>query len=237
MSSSEGPANGIGEVAAWLGVPAASVATLDPELRHALARRLEESDRLTEALELQSELATRVRSLVRYLHDQARIDPLTGLANRRAIEERLTEEGDRTDRYSHPVAIFVLDIDGLGAVNHQLGRHAGDALLREVAARLRWAVRSTDYVGRLGGDEFVVICPQTEEPAAASLAPALARRLGGGKVPEYHQVGISVSVGWAVRVAGVSEDSIDVLRKADQRLAAQRTESAAEMRGRPVDRR
>jgi diguanylate cyclase (GGDEF)-like protein len=225
----------VDELAAWLGLPASSIAALDGDLRDSLAERFAESQRLTEALSLQNELTRRVRSLVTYLHDQARIDPLTGLGNRRAIEDRLREEGERTDRYADPVAIFVLDIDGLGVVNRQLGRHAGDAMLRELAARLRWAVRSTDYVGRLGGDEFVVICPNTEETQASRLAPALARRLGGGAVPEYQQVGISVSVGWAIRLAGATEDSIDVLRAADRRLAAQRAARTADVRGREVE--
>lgn len=215
----------IKDVAAWLGVPASAVKSLPPSVREGLVVRLAETADLADTVSLHDELNDRVRSLINRLQREARTDTLTGLANRRAIEERLQEETERTDRYRRPMAVFVVDVDGLKSVNDRFGHAAGDALLRELAVRLRWAVRSTDYIGRVGGDEFVVICPETDSDTAAILAEALALRAKRGPVPDYDDVSISVSVGWAVRSPGDDEEAIAVLGAADARLYAGREQT------------
>ena len=88
---------------------------------------------------------------------QATHDPLTGLANRVLLEDRLTQAMARARRQDRLLAVCVLDLDDFKAVNDRLGHEAGDELLQEIARRLEHAVRADDTVARLGGDEFVVL--------------------------------------------------------------------------------
>jgi diguanylate cyclase (GGDEF)-like protein/PAS domain S-box-containing protein len=97
-------------------------------------------------------------------------DPLTGLANRRLLDELLTAALARTARSGTCLVVSFLDLDGFKAINDDYGHTIGDAVLEEVGRRLRAAVREEDIIARIGGDEFVVVqeCPpdQTDAPAA-----------------------------------------------------------------------
>jgi len=86
-------------------------------------------------------------------------DPVTGLANRTGLEQAVAREQARRQRYGHAVTVIVCDVDGLKTVNDRSGHEAGDALLRQVADRLRAATRASDVLGRLGGDEFLLVLP------------------------------------------------------------------------------
>ena len=87
----------------------------------------------------------------------ARVDPLTGLPNRRQFDERLYDAMARTRRTEIPIALMFLDIDHFKQINDTLGHGAGDIVLQEFAARLKAQVRTTDAVARLAGDEFVIL--------------------------------------------------------------------------------
>ncbi len=100
---------------------------------------------------------TGARASADALASLARSDALTGLANRRHVEEELDAARARAVRSKEPLALLYLDLDGFKTINDTLGHSAGDRVLVNVAARLRSKVRETDLVGRLGGDEFVVI--------------------------------------------------------------------------------
>jgi diguanylate cyclase (GGDEF)-like protein/PAS domain S-box-containing protein len=97
-------------------------------------------------------------------------DALTGLANRRLLDELLTIALARTSRSGTSLVVSYLDLDGFKAINDEHGHAVGDAVLEEVGRRLRAAVRDADVIARVGGDEFVVVqeCPpdQTERAAA-----------------------------------------------------------------------
>ena len=97
-------------------------------------------------------------------------DPLTGLANRRLYDRRLREELARVDRYNQPLALMLLDLDGLKSVNDAGGHEAGDNALRAVARTLQHTCRSTDLAARIGGDEFIVLAPNITESEAYTLA-------------------------------------------------------------------
>jgi diguanylate cyclase (GGDEF)-like protein len=97
-------------------------------------------------------------------------DPLTGIANRRGLGERIEYEVTRHARLSHKFTVVVIDLDGFKLVNDRFGHHAGDELLRDVAASMREAVRDQDTVARLGGDEFCVLAPETGRDGGEYLA-------------------------------------------------------------------
>src|SRR5439155_19685259 len=102
-------------------------------------------------------------------------DVLTGLANRAAITQKIEDAAARQRRSGEPFSVLLLDLDRFKQVNDTLGHPAGDALLREAAARLRAALRETDVLGRLGGDWFAII--QTDAVNQRHAASAFAARI------------------------------------------------------------
>jgi two-component system cell cycle response regulator len=102
-------------------------------------------------------------------------DALTEVANRRLLDQRLTEEFARARRYKHPLTCVVVDIDHFKAVNDTHGHTIGDLVLVEVAQAIKASTRATDLVGRFGGEEFVVLAPET--PLEANAAGILAERI------------------------------------------------------------
>ena len=150
-------------------------------------------------------LSAVVLGLVRMLRSTARVDPLTGLANRRMWDERLEEEMERSARSGAALSVVMADLDAFKAVNDAGGHEAGDRLLQDLARAWQAAVRGGgDFLARLGGDEFGLLAPGTDEIAAHGLARRLAET-----TPE----GVSASVGVATwdRVEGAS----DLVRRAD----------------------
>jgi diguanylate cyclase (GGDEF)-like protein len=122
-------------------------------------------------------------------------DPLTGLANRRALDERLGYEIARHARHGEPFTVLALDLDGFKAVNDRFGHDAGDELLCDAAAALVDVVRAQDTVVRLGGDEFCVLAPQTGAASAEHLVDRVRGALGGVTAGLS---GLSASAGVAV---------------------------------------
>lgn len=115
----------------------------------------------------------------RRLEELVRADPLTGVGNRRLLDERLRYEVRRHERTRRGLALLVLDLNGFKAINDQLGHHAGDEILRQVAARLSAGVREQDTVARAGGDEFCVLLPETGARDAHQLVAKLHAALDG----------------------------------------------------------
>jgi diguanylate cyclase (GGDEF)-like protein/PAS domain S-box-containing protein len=155
-------------------------------------------------------------------------DPGTGLANRRAIEDHLRATLSRDDPTSSPLAVLMCDLDDFKAINDAHGHAVGDAVLREVAARLRAAVRRSDVVGRLGGDEFVVLCSLDDGRAALDqVAARVVTDLGAPFVVQGHEVRLGCSVGAALSGAEGAEGP-ELLHAAD--LALLRAKAAGKGR-------
>lgn len=145
----------------------------------------------------------------------AQNDPLTGLANRALLVDRLETAIARADRHRSKLALLFLDLDRFKQVNDRLGHDAGDLLLKETAERLRTAVREADTVARLGGDEFVMIL---EDLASAKDAGRVAGQVGDAINRPYvihgEECAVSPSIGIAV-YPDVAASASELMRAAD----------------------
>lgn len=123
-----------------------------------------------------SELLARVRvgsrvvKYQRHLEHQSHVDALTGLYNRRALEEKFQEEFERAKRYSHALSVLILDIDNFKTINDTYGHHGGDTALVRIAEILREKTRQSDFSARFGGEEFVLVLPETDQENAHQVA-------------------------------------------------------------------
>lgn len=158
-------------------------------------------------------LRSSLKRLVGELTDRARVDSLTGLLNRHALEERALVEFARSRREGRPVALLVCDVDDFKTINDTLGHPAGDQVLRRVAGVLSGETRQVDAVARVGGDEFALLLPGADALNATATASRLrlAIRHSAGAAP----LRLTASVGVAV---GPHEgDSLDELWQAADR--------------------
>ncbi|MCC5855769.1 MAG: diguanylate cyclase [Idiomarina sp.] len=131
------------------------------------------------------------------LAEQAQLDPLTELPSRRLLDNRLRQRGGvlSTDK----LAMLFIDLDDLKTVNDRFGHRVGDALLVEVAQRIRASLRSTDYAARLGGDEFIItLSPVQNESQVIEVAQKLIAAINQPVQVDEHEVTTGVSVGVAI---------------------------------------
>ncbi len=145
-----------------------------------------------------------------------RQDPLTGIANRLAYEERLQQEFVRWKRFSHPLTLLVWDIDHFKQVNDDHGHAVGDAVLRKVAQQLASCLRITDFVARFGGEEFVMLLPGADVSAALHLADQIRRQIAESADQGDDCVPVTISCGASSFEPGDSLQS--VFKRADQAL-------------------
>jgi diguanylate cyclase (GGDEF)-like protein len=132
-------------------------------------------------------------------------DPLTGLLNRRYIEERLAEEVNRADRSGDPMSFMMIDVDEFKSYNDRYGHPAGDEALKIVGQILRENLRGADVAARYGGEEFSVLLPETSVEESRTIAERIRRHVEETKFPRRK---VTVSIGIASLggdVAGVKE--------------------------------
>jgi diguanylate cyclase (GGDEF)-like protein len=151
----------------------------------------------------------------------AHTDSLTDALNRRGFSEAVERELARARRYDSPFVLAYFDVRGLKRLNDSAGHHAGDRLLREVAALLKDSAREADVVGRIGGDEFALLL--TEQPA--DTAAAVSKRIRA-RVAERREV-LNLDIPWDLTIGTAAYpedgDSFDeLLATADRRLYQQR---------------
>ena len=146
-------------------------------------------------------------------------DPLTGLANRTLLDDRLRVALARAGRHGSLTGVLFLDLDGFKPINDQHGHQVGDEVLKAIAARLRTVLRPADLVARLGGDEFVAIC---EELSGLEEAHTIASRVEVAiAAPVDTDVGpltVHASVGLALAEGASGADADDLIRRADEAM-------------------
>jgi diguanylate cyclase (GGDEF)-like protein len=157
------------------------------------------------------------RMMLRLLH-LSEHDALTGLLNRRAIEERLADEAERLARYGQTYSVLSIDIDNFKSINDRHGHPAGDAVLKALAATLARTGRLSDRSARTGGEEFWVLMPSTGLEGARQAAERLLGAVREMRVPAAGtDITLTVSIG--VAVAERPGEEVDaVLRRLDAAL-------------------
>jgi diguanylate cyclase (GGDEF)-like protein len=145
-------------------------------------------------------------------------DEVTGLYNRRFFTLRLEEELSRFRRFSHPVAVVILDLDGFKAINDEHGHAAGDQTLREVGAILMKHSRGINVVSRYGGDEFAILLVETPKTGARLYAERMRDMIQGSRFPHGQAVTASFGVASLPDDAATSGD--ELFRAADEALYA-----------------
>ncbi len=186
-----------------------------------------ETERLGNELRSTIEELLRARRTIDLQRDEleraSTVDALTGVASRSAILDRLRVELAQSRRYRHPLAVVLLDVDDFAALNHVHGIEGGDAILREMALRIRLRVREADALGRAGSDGFIAALPHTDEGGAATFADALRHRLALRPVMVGEaMVSVTVSIGVAMMRPGEELDLNGLLERVDEALASAR---------------
>lgn len=149
------------------------------------------------------------------LEELSRQDPLTGLSNRRDLEEKIEEERLRFGRTGRPFALLMADLDDFKAINDTRGHDCGDFVLKTLAGVLTASLRKLTWIGRWGGDEFLLLLPETNLPGARRVAEKIREQLA--RTPflwEGRRLDVRLSIGVAVIREGLEVE--DLLREADQ---------------------
>lgn len=195
------------------------VADADAATPEALAQQRERREHLIVALANQLSLSLANLALRGSLHELATHDPLSGLLNRRALDEALMREVRRARRAEQPLAMLMLDIDYFKRVNDGYGHGAGDAVLVALAQHIRAHTRAEDLACRYGGEEFLLMLPETTQAEALGRAEELRELVAqlrltsdGAELPP-----ITVSIGLAVFPADASNGA-ELIHVADSAL-------------------
>jgi diguanylate cyclase len=145
-------------------------------------------------------------------------DAMTGTWNRRQIDALLASELERKSRLGGEVCVCLLDLDYFKSINDRFGHLSGDAVLAEVARRMKASLRTIDQLGRFGGEEFLVVLPGTSLREAMVCAERLRCAVGQMTVPDHPEAALSISIGLAAAEAG--EASSSLLTRVDAALYA-----------------
>jgi diguanylate cyclase (GGDEF)-like protein len=170
---------------------------------------------------LEQQVTERTEQLDRARRAMARLaltDPLTGLANRALLADRIGQATARAERGARPPCLVLLDLDGFKTINDGLGHDAGDRVLVEVARRLTGVVRAADTVARLGGDEFAILLPDVTDDEAERVAQRALRALRPPVTVAGWAVVTSASIGVCLGRRGQSAELL--LRDADTAMYA-----------------
>ncbi len=207
---------------------------VDPEENARLLRALDLgiNDYLVRPID-PNEMRARIRTQIRkkrfasYLRDNvqqtiemAMTDGLTGLHNRRYLENHLATQFNQAASRGKPLSLLIIDIDFFKAINDSYGHDAGDDVLREFANRIRANIRGIDLASRYGGEEFVVVLPETDAALAYMVAERIRAHVAGEPFLIYDRtkmIEVTISIGVA-SLLGAGDSPEQILKRADQAL-------------------
>jgi diguanylate cyclase (GGDEF)-like protein len=196
-------------------------------------RPLEENERrsVAETVVQAAPVLANLRTIA-IAESRAATDALTGLPNRRAMQDSLKRMAAHAGRSAQPLAAIAFDLDNFKTINDRYGHDVGDAALCAVAECLRENIRESDFASRTGGEEFLVLCPDIDLDGALTLAEKLRDALSREAIPQLHEpVTASFGVALIPNHAGTADT---LLRRADRAsyiakgLGRNRVEAAAE---------
>jgi len=184
--------------------------------------RISEVDRRMKRLQqdmerMKTEVASE-RDRADLLEQEALIDPLTGVYNRRAYERRIKEELRRYLRHQRPFSLLLLDVDHFKSINDQYGHAVGDLCLKEIINRVRPRLRESDFLARFGGEEFILLLPETSQSGAVEAAEKL--RTSIEKTEFLHRgnpVAITISIG-VTQVMSTDQQSDTLFGRVDRAM-------------------
>ncbi|KPQ26935.1 MAG: GGDEF domain protein [Marinobacter excellens HL-55] len=186
-----------------------------PKPDNEIGRLVDHFEKMTSAMrDTTAELEHKVAKRTEELHRLARVDALTGLKNRRGLDEVIEQETQRAEREGKGFGLIWLDIDHFKTINDTYGHQAGDDILCRVALWLRAAVRPYDHPGRWGGDEFVVLL----SPCDKDTLEQIAKRVHTSVEQESQRTGISVTISVGGYFSHPGDDLDTLLHNADQAL-------------------
>ncbi|MBI5494847.1 MAG: diguanylate cyclase [Deltaproteobacteria bacterium] len=152
-----------------------------------------------------------VARLHRAMVTQAHTDPLTGLANRRALQLAFEREAVRAVRHGTPLGMVLVDLDHFKHINDTLGHPAGDAVLRDLARMLRGACRAYDIVARMGGEEFALLLPESDLQGALEVGERVRSTVMSRRLGELDAGKVTLSAGVAAWTPGGAPPAWDTL--------------------------
>jgi diguanylate cyclase (GGDEF)-like protein len=164
-----------------------------------------------------SSLTTQLSEMDRSLDLATRIDPMTGLANRRDIMEKMERELSRSERHQRTFSVMIVDLDDFKQVNEKYGFNDGDDVLVEVSRVLMGCARNEDVCARWGGEEFLFLLPETNIEGALTLARKVLDSISMTEFKVNHPgIRITASIGLCEYIAG--QTIHDCIARADQAL-------------------
>jgi diguanylate cyclase (GGDEF)-like protein len=174
-------------------------------------------ERLSENAARFEEMNRKLATALEQMEIMARVDPLTGLANRRFLLERLDQEAARAMRTERPLSLAMADIDNFKSLNDTHGHECGDIVLQHVAQNIKDCIRKEDMVARWGGEEFLLFFIETPVEEARLTAERIREKIAGLTVA-YHEKLISITITVGVAHYDTALDGDANIRKADDAM-------------------
>jgi diguanylate cyclase len=161
--------------------------------------------------------ADSLRNNLKAAHDKALRDPLTGLPNRLAYDERIALEHSRWLRYKSPLTLIIWDIDHFKLINDNFGHKAGDKTLTLVAQLILNNCRETDFISRFGGEEFVMLLPNTDSEQSLKVAETI-RSIIANSGFNHNGKSITLTISCGISEFSENDEFGTVFERADQAL-------------------